>query len=446
MKPNKSIVLFVCSLFFLSVLLIPLQTVYMQGREPLTLAMIFTALQSSASGLRVEQKNEFLLKRVKERGVNFDLTPQIESSLKDLGASPELIEAIRLNSINSKSVTTQSTVTRSNNAPLTYPQIITALNAKVPNKVYRNKTEVINYLIQAIKVRKIDAPLTKDIENLLLQSGASQILIKTIKENSVSSSGNKEVAFYNEQGDRFWEARDYDEAIGSFTKALELEPDNFYSLVSRGFMYYIKNEFDKSLKDYTKAITINSENAFAYYFRGLTYGKAGETIKALADFDRSIRLDPEFASTFFERGKIYHKNGNFDKALADFTRAVELEPENDLAFEQRAFTYAALQEMDKTVEDFTEAIRLNPKMAYHYNNRGTAYSRSGRFDEALRDFNRSIELNPNNADAYNNRGVLFDRTKNFDRAAADYRKALEIDPDHPYAGKNLELLLAKDGN
>ena len=68
--------------------------------------------------------------------------------------------------------------------PLTYPDIITALNSKIPNQSFKNKTQLINFLISAINQRKVDKPLTADREDDLRQAGATDDLIAAIKTNS----------------------------------------------------------------------------------------------------------------------------------------------------------------------------------------------------------------------------------------------------------------------
>jgi hypothetical protein len=72
--------------------------------------------------------------------------------------------------------------------PLTYPEINTALNSKLPNKAFKNKTQVINWLIRQIELRKVDKPLTADREDDLRQVGATGALIKSIRQNSPSIS------------------------------------------------------------------------------------------------------------------------------------------------------------------------------------------------------------------------------------------------------------------
>jgi formylglycine-generating enzyme required for sulfatase activity len=77
-------------------------------------------------------------------------------------------------------------ITDAQTRPLTYPEINTALNSKLPNKSFKNKTELINWLIVQIKKRRIDKPLTEDREDDLRQAGATNQLIEMIRTNSPS--------------------------------------------------------------------------------------------------------------------------------------------------------------------------------------------------------------------------------------------------------------------
>ncbi len=72
------------------------------------------------------------------------------------------------------------------NRPLTYPEISTALNSKLPNKVFKNKSQLINWLITQIEKRKVDKALTEDREDDLRQAGATANLLETIRQNSPS--------------------------------------------------------------------------------------------------------------------------------------------------------------------------------------------------------------------------------------------------------------------
>src|SRR4030095_5125647 len=67
---------------------------------------------------------------------------------------------------------------------LTYPEINTALNTKLPNQSFQNKSELIKFIIVQIRNRRVDKPLTPDREEDLRQSGATDELISVIRTNS----------------------------------------------------------------------------------------------------------------------------------------------------------------------------------------------------------------------------------------------------------------------
>ncbi|NJM54049.1 MAG: TonB family protein [Blastocatellia bacterium] len=68
---------------------------------------------------------------------------------------------------------------------MSYPELITALNTKLPNSVFRDKTQLLNFLITQIKQRKIDKPLSPDREEILREAGATTELIEVIRQNAI---------------------------------------------------------------------------------------------------------------------------------------------------------------------------------------------------------------------------------------------------------------------
>jgi Flp pilus assembly protein TadD len=50
---------------------------------------------------------------------------------------------------------------------------------------------------------------------------------------------------------------DFDEAIKSFSKAIELEANNADFYHNRGFAFRKKREYANAIKDYTKAIELD---------------------------------------------------------------------------------------------------------------------------------------------------------------------------------------------
>jgi hypothetical protein len=92
-----------------------------------------------------------------------------------------------------------------------------------------------------------------------------------------------------------------------------------------GNAFYDKKEYDKAINAYTEAIRLDPNYAIAYYNRGLAYSNLGKFDKAISDYSHAIRVDPNFTLAYVNRGAAYSIQGNRAKANADFATAKRLE-------------------------------------------------------------------------------------------------------------------------
>jgi Tfp pilus assembly protein PilF len=185
---------------------------------------------------------------------------------------------------------------------------------------------------------------------------------------------------------------------------------------------------EEKIKNYTKAIEINPYSAQYYYYRGLAYNAKARFPLAIEDFTKAIMYQANNPGAYSSRGFSYYEMGQQDVAIADFTQAISQDPRNALTFFRRAVSFQKKGENDKALADYQEAIKLNPHYVSALNNRGLIYLRKGENEKALTDFNEALRLNPKYVLGYKNRAVVHDRMGDKDRAAEDRKKAKELDP------------------
>jgi tetratricopeptide (TPR) repeat protein len=92
-------------------------------------------------------------------------------------------------------------------------------------------------------------------------------------------------------------------------------------ITRRHWLYLLQKDYARALGDYTEALKIEPNNAVFYRLRGDVYRTQKEHSKALADYGEAIRIAPRDAQANHNRALVY-------RALADqdFAAATRLNP------------------------------------------------------------------------------------------------------------------------
>ena len=130
----------------------------------------------------------------------------------------------------------------------------------------------------------------------------------------------------NNQGLTYNNNEEYQKAIVSFDKAIELDPGLAIAYSNRGWAYIELGQYEQALTDCNKAIDLDPNLALAYSNRGLAYIKLAQYEQAITDCNKAIELDPNLALAYSNRGLIYIELEQYEQAIADFDQAVKLDP------------------------------------------------------------------------------------------------------------------------
>jgi tetratricopeptide (TPR) repeat protein len=103
------------------------------------------------------------------------------------------------------------------------------------------------------------------------------------------------------------EAKDPEEKIKNYTKAIEINPYDSQYYYYRGLAYNSKSLFPLAIEYFNKAIMYQPNYPSAYSSRGLSYYNMGQQDAAIADYTKAISLDPRYSVTFFRRGVSFQK-------------------------------------------------------------------------------------------------------------------------------------------
>jgi len=121
------------------------------------------------------------------------------------------------------------------------------------------------------------------------------------------------------------EAKDWQEKIVFYNKAIELNPKYAEAYNYRGNAYFDKKYYEMALSDYNNAISMNPNYANPYNNRGTYYLVVKKDYgRAIKDFDMAISLNPKVARVYSNRGSVYFERNNMETALIDYNKAIEL--------------------------------------------------------------------------------------------------------------------------
>lgn len=197
---------------------------------------------------------------------------------------------------------------------------------------------------------------------------------------------------YSRLGSLYLDKGLYEEAIGIYTKVINMNPNDALSYYNRAIGYERNNDFEKATLDYNKAITISPNYDKPYNNLGVMAYKKGDKEKAMYYYDRALSLNPNSPESYNNIGVIHYNDKHFNKAIGYYNRALELKPNYAAAYKNRADLYLYLGRLDTAMDDYKRAIVFDPRYIEAYHSRAIIYFKLKKYKEAWQDIEKMKEL------------------------------------------------------
>jgi len=214
------------SVLLVSALFIICSAVQLHAQSPqLSLADLLIGLRSKKVSL--PDRNAILTEAVRQRGVTFAMTPEIEKELETTGASPALIEAIRQKIEASKPV-----------PPPAVKPLVVATPVPTPTPPDFNFYQ------------------TRGDQN----AGKGEFGAAVADySKSLEMKADNPIAYLG-RGKAHFNLKSYELSVKDFDKALEINPKDSTAYLNRGVSYEKLGESKKAMDDYQKAIDLDPAN------------------------------------------------------------------------------------------------------------------------------------------------------------------------------------------
>ena len=282
---------------------------------------------------------------------------------------------------------------------------------------------------------------SKDWENLL---SALLLLNRTEEALALTEQALTELPWHRElqvlRGEALEKAGRLDEALGAYTKAIELRPEIPENYWRRGTVARRLGDVAAAERDFRESLARDAkfeEGRLALARLLSETGRPAEAIELLGEAG-SASMKAALAEALLASDR-------YDEARALLEEALRLEPENTRALALLGPVYGRAGELPRAAKTLEKAIALGETSPEIRRNLALVYLQQGKLQRAVAALQEASADAPSDASIWFTLGNAYLRSKNGGRAADAFERALELRPDWPEATFNLALAYQSGG-
>ncbi|MBD1938828.1 tetratricopeptide repeat protein [Microcoleus sp. FACHB-68] len=257
-------------------------------------------------------------------------------------------------------------------------------------------------------------------------------------------------------GKQLKESGKFDEAIGHYQKALEIEPDEVEVLNHLAEVYYALNRLAEAFAVCQKALKIQPNFAQAYKTLGNVLQAQGKLEPAMRAYSKAIDIKPDFAEALANLGSMFYKQGRLEEALPYYQKAVTINPDIAGVYWNLGNLLKQLGQLNEGNACLQRALQLKPELggAEFLVNLGNALVKQDKWQEAIGRYQSALRLKPDWAEAHCQLGLALWRLnqrqdqfnlQNFSEAVGCLLRAIATKPDLMAAQQGLGNALIASG-
>lgn len=208
----------------------------------------------------------------------------------------------------------------------------------------------------------------------------------------------------------------YNEAEVIIEKALEIDPEDFYTWSSRGVLFMKVNEFQKAIDVFEHMLTLRPKPES---------DKVGKHLESsFTDYYYNLK-DEHDKKIWVKIGNNYNKLGEYKKAIAACINSLKIH--------------------SQYLEQFSPAAKTDIIGSKAWTNLSVAYHGLGDNKKAFESLKESLKCNRSNISSWKYLGYLHYETENFKRSIKAYKRVVKFDANDFEGWYNLARSFFKEG-
>lgn len=207
-------------------------------------------------------------------------------------------------------------------------------------------------------------------------------------------------------GKKAFEERKYDASL-QYLEKVAVEKNNFADVFNMlGIIYYQGSRFEEAISSFKRALEINPDYTEAYLSLAVVYNELGQFEKSSEVYANAKQtrkeaksyLDPyvmgKLANMHAELGEIYKELGLYNEAVYEFKKALSMRPEFVDIKTSLGAVYRDMKEYNLSVKELEDAVRLNPDFPSTRTQLGLTYYTMGLHEKAKTEWLKILRQNP----------------------------------------------------
>lgn len=234
--------------------------------------------------------------------------------------------------------------------------------------------------------------LTDQASDLIAKDSLPQAEILYLKALRLEPANAHNALIFSNMGTIQRHLAKYDEAIESYSYALNIAPNSIPILMNRATTYMELAKTDLAYIDYCQVLDLDKTNKEALAMRAYIYVSRSDYNAARADYNRLIDLDPATYSGRIGLVTLNQKEKKYTQALDIINQMIVELPDDAVLYVSRADIEQNMGLTDLALIDLEESIRLKPDSPEPFLLRGEIYLFQKKKILARQDFEKAVQL------------------------------------------------------
>jgi formylglycine-generating enzyme required for sulfatase activity/Flp pilus assembly protein TadD len=239
---------------------------------------------------------------------------------------------------------------------------------------------------------------------------------------------------------------DQEGALAEYRAAIAAEPDSGMARSDLASVLEHQGDISGAAEQYREMLKRNPQNEFWHISLAVLLARHNDLDGAIAEYHEALRIAPGDPLAHKALGMALLTKGDLDGAMAEYREASRLAPSDAVPHANLGILLGRKGDTDGAIRELREATRLDPKLGAAHLFLGEVLWTKGEKDAALDELRQAVELDAKNVDGHVFLSAALLAHGDIDGALDQGRQAEQLNPNDPRGHARVADALLKRGD